>query len=173
MNEGFILDCVRSYKLDTKLRVLPANRDQVLGSPVVGKILREFSPGLLGLSTHQEMRQLFFAYLGAIVVHKGFTAFHNFMQSLIHRIDNTIPVPGVGGSSLPGTSISGTADKLIKSEPVEVSLPSTSSTQQPAKKNVSILQEAASKGKFVVSYESTASGQPHAPLWTLCVKSEL
>jgi len=132
LNDGFVLDCVKAYKLDKRLRLLPTLKEEVLASTV-------------------EMRNLFYAYMGGILIHKGLQVFQEFIKNLIHHADNSVPL------DIPDA----TPAVKVKSEPAESGLPQSS-----GKPNVQRLNEIASQNRLKIEYETSSTGPSHAPTWT-------
>lgn len=103
-----------------------------------------------------------FAYFAAIVVHRGHDTFRQFIASLLPALQAYSTDPDadehVGQQTAHGAGAPlGEAAIIVNPNAVN---------------NVQLLNEAAQKGNFAVSYLAEAAGEPHAPLWTVRVRSE-
>jgi len=159
LNDGIILRAVQSYRLDTRLRCLPDRREEILGSAA-------------------ELRNLFYAYMGGIVVHCTYPTFNEFLLSLIRHVgDSTIPedIPWLSAATrppVPAPVPTPAAKPQVKLESADGSLGNPTSPISAQQNNTARLNETATQRKVKVEYTSTSSGPSHAPTWSICVKCD-
>lgn len=107
---------------------------------------------------------MFFAYLGAIIVHKGHKDFRRFLTDLVPLLDAFLLADGHSHPQHPY--------HIPDAPNAAHQAPAPANANANAVNNVQLLNEAAQRGNFTVSYIAEAAGEAHAPLWTIRVRGK-